>query len=567
MCKQLLFALYIIASAPNQLYASETRPVDTSDFKVFIDKQLTLRPLINNAAFFYLNNDDEYFFHFEDDRKFLYRNRQEVYVESIRFGKARAFSAQSAARYRRFSDPLSTLTLTYKNDVLGRQTLILSAGNKDFVSYNSFTEFINATFVLDSSSDKFQAFAINENNGIVHSALSNHLLSTEHYSMTNDLRKEDSSFLCAACFIDLQQIDDMAFELYIGRQAINYFLSYNRVVSNDSLQKFLDSLGRTILESWPLPKKGYNYEFYLVDNGSINAFACPGGVIFINIGLLNSLDNNSELISILAHEIAHIEFRHGYRQYKSAQKSAFWASMAAAAVGAVIATTTDNTNTQVAAYAISASIIDLFATIILNGYSREHELEADRVSEFYLTFLGDSSQKLFLENVLKKLLYASGGSPKGETGSSFADHPPIVQRLYMLGFSQIDIFQKPIEFLGYDKFGNLVATFSILGQKQIDINSQITNVRNPYENTDSTVQAVFFTTLRVTEFLKSPCEAKKFNIKGIKGGFDNKEDTKVFPRTEVGIIFYFKGDKQLDLENANEISFSLNNIKYWKKSD
>jgi hypothetical protein len=212
--------------------------------------------------------------------------------------------------------------------------------------------------------------------------------------------------------------------------------------------------------------------------------------------------------------------------------------MAAAAVGAIVATTSDNTNTQIAAYAISSSIIDLFATIILNGYSREYELEADRLSEFYLTYTGNSFHKEFLENILRKLLYVSDGNPKGENGNSFADHPPIVQRLDMLNFSQVEIYQKPVEFWGYDEFENLVGVFSILGQKQIDPDYLSTNnTRNPYGNNDSMVQIIFFTTLRVTEFLKSKCEAKHFIMKGVKGRFDNKEDTKVYPLTDVGIIF------------------------------
>lgn len=546
-----------------QIAGSQESIVDNTDFNKFLGKEIVLRPISTNVSYFYLNNEYNSYYRLFDDRRFLYRNKQLVSITDISFGNSRKAASQYD-RSRFDPDSVSYLKVTYENQLLGKQTLQLRAGNIKFISKETFYDFFEKVFILDTASDNFKNYAVNETNRIVHSALSNHLLSTERYAFKSELSPDDSNHLCYSCFQDIQRIDDLSFELYIGRQVSDYFLSYNRISKNDSLQLLVDSIGQSVLDKWPLPKKGYKYEFYPVVNMSLNAFACPGGIIYVYEGLLHSLDNSKELTSVLAHEIAHIEFRHGYRQYKSAQKSALWSSIAAAAVGTIVATTTDNANTQVAAYAISASIIDLFANIILSGYSRQYELEADRVAEFYLGSTGPN-EKIYFENVLNKLVYLSDEDPSDNSSSTFASHPPLSQRMNALKNSQIFVYPEKVSYRGYDELGNLVATFSILGHKQVSKGYVDHSINTQYQNDDTLNTFIIYTELKLTEFLKDPCEAKHFSVKGVRSKFENKEDTKVFPLSETAIMFYFQSQEEVNFYEINELTFNLNNIKIWKK--
>ena len=123
-----------------------------------------------------------------------------------------------------------------------------------------------------------------------------------------------------------------------------------------------------------MPLKGYRYRFQVVDADDVNAFAVPTGYIFVTRGLMESLETEQELAAILAHEIAHVESRHGYRQWRTRRN----VSRVTGILGA-LARDTDN-----AADDIIAGLTAFTSQLFLAGYGRDREREADLFASFYL---------------------------------------------------------------------------------------------------------------------------------------------------------------------------------------
>ena len=116
----------------------------------------------------------------------------------------------------------------------------------------------------------------------------------------------------AACGVSTQQ------EVEIGSQ---YSAEINRqlpLVSNAQVTAYVNQLGRQIARQGG---RGLNYTFYVVNSDVVNAFAIPGGYIYVNRGLIERMSNMSELAGVLAHEIGHVEQRHGIEQMERMQRA------------------------------------------------------------------------------------------------------------------------------------------------------------------------------------------------------------------------------------------------------
>lgn len=118
------------------------------------------------------------------------------------------------------------------------------------------------------------------------------------------------SAVAGACGISTQQ------EMEMGRQ---YAAEINRqlpLVNDQAVLRYVNNLGRSIAQHG---NRSIPYQFYVVNSNQVNAFAVPGGHIYVNRGLIERTRNMSELAGVLAHEIAHVEHRHGISQMERAQ--------------------------------------------------------------------------------------------------------------------------------------------------------------------------------------------------------------------------------------------------------
>ncbi len=136
------------------------------------------------------------------------------------------------------------------------------------------------------------------------------------------------------------------------------------------VESYLQELGSRIAAHSGTPEQ--RFHFFLVRNEAINAFAVPGGYIGINAGLMVATDEESELASVLAHEIAHVTQRHIARRME-AMRGMNWAT-AAAVVAAILAS---GGNPEVAQAALSSGMAASVDQTI--NFTLRNELEADRV--------------------------------------------------------------------------------------------------------------------------------------------------------------------------------------------
>jgi len=190
------------------------------------------------------------------------------------------------------------------------------------------------------------------------------------------------------------------------------------VYDNPELQAYVQRVGQKLAAQSHRP--GLAYQFTVLDSPEVNAFALPGGYIYITRGILAYINSEAELAAVLGHEIGHVTARHSVRQYTAA--------MATGMVGAIIGATTGVRGTQ-----------DLFSVLgnaFLSGYGRDHELESDRLGAEYLARAGYDPQAIIQvigilknqEEFEKQRAAAEKRAPRIYHGV-FASHPSADQRL------------------------------------------------------------------------------------------------------------------------------------------
>ena len=120
-------------------------------------------------------------------------------------------------------------------------------------------------------------------------------------------------------------------EIALGQEAAAEIRKQVEVVNDQRLQRYVSDLGQTLARQQQAG--AYPYSFTLINDPSINAFALPGGPIFVHTGLLKAADNEGQVVGVLAHEIAHVALRHATNQASKATLIQLPAVLAGAAIG------------------------------------------------------------------------------------------------------------------------------------------------------------------------------------------------------------------------------------------
>lgn len=198
-------------------------------------------------------------------------------------------------------------------------------------------------------------------------------------------------------------------EVALGLQARNQMgAKYGGLYPNQALQQYVDQVGEQVVQQSDAGKSGYPFEFHLLrDPQTINAFALPGGQIFITFGLFRRLQSQAQLAAVLGHEIGHVVGRHAAEHLAKQQLS----SSLVTAVG-VAASDSQEGGRQAAVIAQAVN------QIVSLRYGREDELESDRLGFRFMNQSGYNPQGLI---ELLKILGAarSGGNPP----EFFSTHP------------------------------------------------------------------------------------------------------------------------------------------------
>jgi len=220
-------------------------------------------------------------------------------------------------------------------------------------------------------------------------------------------------------------------EYYIGRAVGATLVSSYRPWNRERAESYLNLLGQTLAQASDLPQTFGGYHFLILDSDEVNAFAAPGGLIFVTRGILRCCSSEETLAAVLAHEIGHVQLKHGLQSIKKGRLTTaltLLATESAKAYGA-------KELAELTA-AFEGSVRDTVTTMVNNGYSRSFEYAADAAALKILRQAGYAP--VALVEVLEKMKseVKPGGSGFGKT------HPAPTDRIAELR-SQLDAVPSP----------------------------------------------------------------------------------------------------------------------------
>ena len=180
---------------------------------------------------------------------------------------------------------------------------------------------------------------------------------------------------------------------------------------------YLSGLGKRLASRSPDARQ--DFDFFLIRDGQINAFALPGGFIGVNTGLILASQSESELASVLSHEIAHVTQRHIARMIAQQKQSAI-TSLAALAGALLLSRVSGQAAEAAAAFGQASAIQNQL------NFTRENERDADRVGLQILEQAGFDPQAMpvFFERLQRATRVYEGGSP-----SYLRTHPLTFERI------------------------------------------------------------------------------------------------------------------------------------------
>lgn len=211
-------------------------------------------------------------------------------------------------------------------------------------------------------------------------------------------------------------------EIAMGRTNHPKIIAQFGRYDDEKLQRYVQSVGDRLAAV--SHRKNLVYRFTVLDSSVINAFALPGGYIYITRGLMSYLNSEAELAAVLGHEIGHVTARHGVRQQSAAQAANF-----GYIVGSILFPELRGAGAQ--------NIFNILGGALLSGYGREHELQSDGLGAEYLARSGyDPKAMIEVIRVLKdqEVFSAEQAKKQGREAQSgyhgiFASHPDNDTRL------------------------------------------------------------------------------------------------------------------------------------------
>ena len=211
----------------------------------------------------------------------------------------------------------------------------------------------------------------------------------------------------SACGVSQQQ------EVALGQQESAQIQQQLPLVQDAVINQYVSSLGNQIASK--TSRADLQWQFYVVNTDVVNAFALPGGIVYVNRGVLERADRMDELAGVMGHEIEHVVRRHSVKQMENMQGANMGVALACAL--------TNVCNNQAAAAAINVG-----GTAIFAKFSRTDEVQADEGG--FRTVINAGINPEGMLTFFQKLLaeeQQSGSS--GAANSWFSDHPGTQDRI------------------------------------------------------------------------------------------------------------------------------------------
>lgn len=201
-------------------------------------------------------------------------------------------------------------------------------------------------------------------------------------------------------------------EIALGKQTAAAALKQYKVYNNAPVQAYVTALGKRLAAV--SDRSGLEYQFTVLDSKEVNAFACPGGFVFITTGILKNLKDEAELGAVLGHEIGHVVRQHSLKQ----MQRQFIAQNGLGVLSALLGG------------GKTSAILDQFgplaSNLVMLRNGREAELEADEQGLQISSRAGlDPRGMVGVQEMLLKV----AGASRGGVQEMLATHPPSEQRI------------------------------------------------------------------------------------------------------------------------------------------
>ena len=199
----------------------------------------------------------------------------------------------------------------------------------------------------------------------------------------------------------------------IGAEEHQKIIQQYGIYKDPKIQAYVTAIGNRVTKKTERPE--VTYKFFVLDTPMVNAFALPGGYIYVSRGLLTLANNEAELAGVLAHEAAHITARHSAERYSHGVVT----SVGATILSAVL-------KNSAASQALGTG-----ANLYISGYSRGQENEADALGLRYMSQGGYHPHALpsFLESLNNDKHLAEKIQGRKHQFSYFSTHPPTPERI------------------------------------------------------------------------------------------------------------------------------------------
>lgn len=203
-------------------------------------------------------------------------------------------------------------------------------------------------------------------------------------------------------------------ERFIGRAVSAQLLSRYKPYDDEALNGYLQSVLQAVAGVSDRPEIGGGWHAQALDSDEVNAFAAPGGFVLVTTGLLKKLKSEDELAGVLAHEAAHVCLKHGLKTIKASRLT-----KAFSILGAEAAKEYSPSELKQLTEVFGGAVDDVVNDLVVKGYSRDKEYEADKKGAAYARAANYDPEGL------SRSIEALGGAK----GGLLKTHPGAKQRL------------------------------------------------------------------------------------------------------------------------------------------
>ncbi len=202
-------------------------------------------------------------------------------------------------------------------------------------------------------------------------------------------------------------------DVQLGDEAAAQVHKQMTVINDPVLTAYVNKIGKRLAAGKEAQESGFPFTFEVVADPSVNAFALPGGHMFINTGLLKAVDNEAQLAGVMGHEMSHVILRHGTNQASKAKMIEIPAALAAQMSGK---------GTMIGQLAQLG--IGLGANSVLLKFSRNAESQADLTGSHLMAEAGyDPMEMAHFFEKLNSLSGSPGTGFAGKVTQFMSDHP------------------------------------------------------------------------------------------------------------------------------------------------